>query len=461
MRLAVFRSLTARGPQKLPALLLRGSNVFDGVELSLDQLIGDQPGLIGDRVRVICRVEPTDAADALRKLDQLSDYISRADAQPVELISLKAPTMSFDAHLEYLSHVLPVAAKFLELHPTVGSQHGKVTGHGRPVPMHVLGTCHELAGSVAALSEVCDVYPPTRLSLSHANLHHGDDARPLGSGGGNNENDFDGQQATGAAIAAPPASGVGGVSDELHTVLLCADHLVIHSELEADRIGSLWEEVRRFPALAIRHATIEPRCNVPSLMSARPGCPQVWCAQQLEGARETYASVRVGPSCVMDVTGSQVLDAQGHATAPSEGDASASSRCAASAWAAGLDAAAADQLGRAEETLVACLRERFARSSSWREGAATRRQAEDEQAARVAKRAALSSVDGPLAEAAASFGLNLFDDAESTLNVGKVKQRWRELAFERHPDVAANCGSSESFLRLKRHYQVLLQACSS
>ena len=76
-------------------------------------------------------------------------------------------------------------------------------------------------------------------------------------------------------------------------------------------------------------------------------------------------------------------------------------------------------------------------------------------ASRRARRAAISA--GPVAEAARSFGIAISDDT-SALSVGVVKQRWRELALQRHPDVVGP-GGVESFLGLKRDYQVLLHAC--
>lgn len=111
----------------------------------------------------------------------------------------------------------------------------------------------------------------------------------------------------------------------------------------------------------------------------------------------------------------------------------------------------------ADEAIARSVRGRYLQSVAWRAGAAERRATEEEQMARDVRRSVLSSGSGDVAEAARSFGLDLVDG--DALSVNLVKERWRELALQRHPDIAG--GGGETFLGLKRHYQVLLQACRS
>lgn len=248
MRLAVFRSLAHGCAARIPALARR--RCYDGVELSLAQLTA-APTLLADCVRagfrVVCRVEPADAADAGRQLDGLASLLAAHDARAVELVSIAAPAAALADPLGYLEGTLPRAARFLEAHPSVGGAHGKLTGHGKPVPRHVLGCVHELSGvGVGSLAELCDVFPPTRLSLADANLDSGltrrEDAPPTGHS----------------------VSPSAGLSDELDTVVLCTDHVYVSPEGEDGGRAHqpVWEEV--------------------------------WCAQQLDGARETSVTCDAG-----------------------------------------------------------------------------------------------------------------------------------------------------------------------
>lgn len=231
MRLNVFRSLTALNDKICLDTLRASVQKFDGVELRLSQLLAVPPEALSEPV--LCAAQPADAADAGRMLDALATHLARNDAPRVELVMMKAPTTSLTDHLEYLDEVFPLAAAFLEAHPTVGSAAGRLTAHGNALPPHVYGVCHELDGpAVPRLSEVCDVYSAARLSLSAANLCNHDEIRssseePNGSG---------------SATAGVPVDG-GGLCDELDCVLACADHLYVTDSDEAMRDGGLWEEV--------------------------------------------------------------------------------------------------------------------------------------------------------------------------------------------------------------------------
>ena len=331
---------------------------YDGVELSLKQLLG-APSM---PLRAVCRLEPESSAEASRQLDELATHLARGNPQSVELIVIKAPSApTLQDQLSYMRAVLPHSAQFLEAHPSVGRCIGKLTGHGTPVPTHVLGVCHEIAGRAPLLAELCDIFPVTRLSLRASNLA--------------------GDKATTACQVTPAA----GLSDEMHTMLLSTDHVTVGRLTELDAMGSLWEEM--------------------------------WCMQQLEGAAETFATVR------LPVRGARTAD------------------------------------DRQQEELVAeRVRRHFAASAAWRAGAGERRATEARETARSAQQEVLTLWDAPVAEAARSFGIDL-SDGRDALNVRAIKERWRQLALEQHPDLTG--GGPERFVQLRRHLQVLLRACRS
>ena len=100
--------------------------------------------------------------------------------------------------------------------------------------------------------------------------------------------------------------------------------------------------------------------------------------------------------------------------------------------------------------LARALRDRFDETAEWRAGAFERRAAAAAAAA-AKRRLAPSSALGRAAEA---FGLSP-DDIDAVDRAG-LKQRWRRLALQAHPDVVG--GSGERFNDLRAAYKALLRA---
>lgn len=147
---------------------------------------------------------------------------------------------------------------------------------------------------------------------------------------------------------------------------------------------------------------------------------EVWAAQQLAGASEVYAVVGG------DSGGGDEAAQVAHATEAAEAEAEAA------------------------RGLASLLRRRFEDAAEWRGRAAERRAASDaaERARRLA--APTSTIGG----AARSFGLQPAD--LDGCDEAFLKERWRQLALQAHPDVAG--GSGERFQQLRAAYKVLLRA---
>lgn len=204
MRLTLFRSLIKRTHgQSSISLRKEISKItglfspFQGIELCSSQIDETTLSLCrSHNLQVICRIIPDDRDDACRRLEQLSTHLMKscttttdsADVIPVvRLVILDQPfaAISDDDGIQYLSHVLPMAAQFMESHPTIGRSKGELNAHGKPLDTHVLGVCHRLqtsgleqvaSGSAEASSEmlqyfcnILDVLPPTRLSWNFQN----------------------------------------------------------------------------------------------------------------------------------------------------------------------------------------------------------------------------------------------------------------------------------------------------
>ena len=158
---------------------------------------------------------------------------------------------------------------------------------------------------------------------------------------------------------------------------------------------------------------------------------EVWCTQQLEGASETYATCTTSAATSWD----HPTGTQGEGPSPPTTDDETDDRAA--------------------RELAQRLRRRFEESAKWRAGAGERRAA----AAAAARSRRTFAANGMIGRAAASFGFDAEELNDSDSLLRKVKERWRELAKQEHPDVKG--GNSDRFLELKASYQALLRVARS
>jgi len=260
MQLRLFRSLVRKNSERccervLKELVKNSNRQYDGALLTLAQLEATPSALsicADHSLRLICQLEPQIGGDAEDLFDRLSYQLGNINGispHAVELIVMRAPpscSLCIGKTLDYLGDVLPVAARFLESHPKVGSSHGKSNAHNKPLDNHVIGVCHQLEFDIPQLSELMDVFSPTRLALKTANL----------------------------------SSGVRG-------------HIKSHNENPsvANTIGLSYEQEAVVHGTDLLYAT-PGQDNGVVLDHFGPGTlfGEVWCSHQLDGAKETYVT---------------------------------------------------------------------------------------------------------------------------------------------------------------------------
>jgi hypothetical protein len=255
MKLRLFRSLV--GSRRVPRVshsLPSGTQQYDGLEVSLAQL-EVSPALLDEcaehSMRLVCRCEPTvDVHAAEAQLGRLSSHLGSRSAEAaaaLELVVLEATPRGLDEALCHMHDIQPFWSEFLEAHTSVGSRHGKLNAHGKPLNHHVLGVCHRLQFEDAAdIAEIIEILTPTRVALTSSNLA----ASLL----------WEPSLAAAAAGASLPAA-FDGLSDELDSIIETSDLLyadAAEASAEHAPLHALWDEV--------------------------------WSAQQLAGAAEVYAA---------------------------------------------------------------------------------------------------------------------------------------------------------------------------
>lgn len=179
MKLRLFRSLVGQASSRRSVGAPHFAKYFDGIEVSLEQLMSN-PAMLDEcaerDLRMVCRCQPiADAYDAEAQLDRLSSQLSSRSAEAagaLELVVLTAPAgAQLDEALGHLRDIQPFWSQFLEAHKTVGSRHGKRNAHGKPLNHHVLGVCQRLDFTAAGeLAELVEILTPTRVALTTRNL---------------------------------------------------------------------------------------------------------------------------------------------------------------------------------------------------------------------------------------------------------------------------------------------------
>lgn len=465
---------------------------YDGVVLTMDQLmelklpVANRTTISGDRnhtrLRLICQLEPACADDASDQLVRLADHLRSYDGnnnttnqqqqypEPLQLdmVVVRTPSSVLLEHtpddtetatclLEYLSSTLPVASQFLESIPP-GSVHqiGRSNAHGNPLGQHIHGVTHHLTTTAPTtdintttatpppppvhleqLSEIADIFPPTRFALDPTNL---------GSG---NRTYTDGATTTANGHSSPASSGAHGLSRELEGVVQNTDLLrVSPSTFQPPPLACTSNEGE-----SRTNSHSDSDCDDPfphGLFGAGTLFGEIWAAQELEGVRETYV----------------ICDQDNHDLTNSNTD-DVTSNTTTSCTNPKIDA------------LAAKIQRAFDETEDWRAGAKQRREEEVEAAAadaaaRRSKEGWLQGRYGPHAIESARV-LGLLDDTvddddddalDTTLTKERIQRRWRTIAFQNHPDTADKsipAGGKDSrnhlpFDVLKQHFQTLMEA---
>mmetsp|Transcript_26739 Transcript_26739/g.40613 ORF Transcript_26739/g.40613 Transcript_26739/m.40613 type:complete len:287 (-) Transcript_26739:137-997(-) len=129
-------------------------------------------------LKLMVELNPRTTWEAGRMLDSLSSQLSAAQRNNninnvLELLMIRAPHLhDINSALSYIGEILPLTAQFLEEHPTVGRKYGRRNAHGNILDDHVIGACHRLPFSIPELAMVSDVFLPTRLALGVENVCH-------------------------------------------------------------------------------------------------------------------------------------------------------------------------------------------------------------------------------------------------------------------------------------------------
>ena len=374
------------------------------------------------------------------------------------------PTSTATCLLEYLSSTLPEASRFLESIPQGSVTHpthiGHSNAHGNPLGQHLHGVTHHFtttttkstssSAHLEQLSDIADIFPPTRFALDPTNL------RSSGTNATNGDNAH--SQSSSAALSSAHAYGL---SRELEGVVQNTDLVRVspstfqpppHSHTSDDEGDGDNDDDNDVDG------DIDPLPH--GLFGAGTLFGEIWSAQELEGLRETYIICDqdddhhndglTNPSNTTGVNSSTKIDA-----------------------------------------LAAKLHRAFDETEDWRAGAKQRRE-EEIEAASIASDARRSSKEGwmqgrfgPQAvESARVLGLLRDDDDDDdddaidtdgtmVLTKEKIRKRWRTIAFQNHPDTATDKSKSKSgsgkhknsrphlpFDVLRQHFQTLMEAVS-
>lgn len=165
------KSLSSR----IGAVATASSSNFDGVSINVsqhdDREYFDESLRACDEhsLRLIFELNLTDTNTVGITLEALSKSLLTIPNITPDMIVFHAPSQlnDVDKTLSYLRGVLPLTAKFLESHPTIGSAYGRLNAHGNALNDHVIGACHHFpCFAIPQLADLLDVYLPTRLALS-------------------------------------------------------------------------------------------------------------------------------------------------------------------------------------------------------------------------------------------------------------------------------------------------------
>eukprot|EP00533_Pseudo-nitzschia_delicatissima_P001742 CAMPEP_0116113068 /NCGR_PEP_ID=MMETSP0327-20121206/19311_1 /TAXON_ID=44447 /ORGANISM="Pseudo-nitzschia delicatissima, Strain B596" /LENGTH=302 /DNA_ID=CAMNT_0003606401 /DNA_START=97 /DNA_END=1005 /DNA_ORIENTATION=- len=176
---APLRSVVAlKGQSELFLGCQRLDNGFSGVEASLDDLGADGQEQRGsaqlieeEGLELIINLD----AECPRSFESQLDAISNL-GRVVTHVNCRCGDgkMDQDAALDFLLHVLPLSAEFLEDHSHIG-RHGNETDVMGGAPNHLTGISHETRGMLHNLDttrDLLEVVPPLRLTMDLSSWQH-------------------------------------------------------------------------------------------------------------------------------------------------------------------------------------------------------------------------------------------------------------------------------------------------
>ncbi|OEU10746.1 hypothetical protein FRACYDRAFT_263691 [Fragilariopsis cylindrus CCMP1102] len=522
----------------------RQSFPFDGVVLSLDQLLdtaaettetttmggGIVPSsLLYDynSIRIICQLEPECADDASDQLRRLAVFLDRGSVvvgdrktmrsttrnttstntgstttttttsmnnsnnnndgyhshhhhrSILDMVIIRAPQQilnddNVDRIIEYLSSTLPAASKFLE---SIVPGSRRSNAHGRPVRRHVHGVSHHLPGfDLQRLTEIADIFPPTRFALDPTNLRSSSSVSSSSNG-----------NCDGSNIGGTPSRSnkTYGLSREIEAVIQNTDIIrVSPSTFQPQQPSFLGNNSNSNNDNNNSNVNNNDEVVRHGLFGTGTLFGEVWCAQELDGAHETYV--------ICDDDSDNGNDNDIHTDNDTDNGRNEEDDC--------IDQEEDNVEYKTEEDITTSsfssladqIHTAFQESANWRAGAETRREEESKEATIAAANKYHASgghfsswmqgrYSPEVIESARVLGLltttatDLEEDDNNNidgsprdnrrLTTGMIKERWHALAFQSHPDTADDGSSSintnddkMTFSVLRKHYLILIAA---
>ena len=148
-------------------------NGFDGLTVTstVESLKDYPPGEFDSRW--ICEFHPKDSWHAGKFLESLAETTETSIPDMIVFHNDsigRNTTSSLEDSLGFLREILPLSAQFLEEFRKsngIGTKYGRLNAHGKPLDDHVIGICHHFPNhSTSDLAVLLDVFLPTRLALS-------------------------------------------------------------------------------------------------------------------------------------------------------------------------------------------------------------------------------------------------------------------------------------------------------
>jgi hypothetical protein len=325
------------------------------------------------------------------------------------------------------------------------------------------------------LTEIADIFPPTRFALDPTNLRTGSNGNCDGSNIGYNLN----RDIVGTPLR---SNNTYGLSREIEAVIQNTDIIRVSPSTFQPQQPSFFEN-NSYGDNDNSNVNNNDEVTRHGLFGTGTLFGEVWCAQELDGAHETYVI------CDDDNDNGNDNDNDTDNVSNEEDD------C--------IDQEEENVVYKTEEDITASsfsslagrIHTAFEESANWRAGAETRREEESKEATIAAANKYNASghfsswmqgrYSPEVIESARVLGLIttttdleespiiIMDDDNNNdgshrenrrLTTGMIKERWHALAFQSHPDTADDGSSSTimndkiTFSVLRQHYLTLIAA---